>query len=240
MEKNMQKNRIAWMLGCGVAGFGVLLLSMLLNPLNHYVSSLLLLAAAVVLYFLIVLRPARKNWMDIRAVFTGIWLGTIGLATLRLTEYQEPWQAKTWWALALAYLTFQLGATLGVTLGQKYYPKAAQTLKTAKLGRLRLQFRENRLFAICVITTLIGVACFAISIAIKGFVPCFSDDVNASAWPVLPSALPSRVLFPVFLMMSMPIGISTPSSMYSPWQPPAPPACATTVSRPRNCPSGRS
>lgn len=179
MEKDMQKNRIAWMLGCGVAGFGVLLLSMLLNPLNHYVSSLLLLAAAVVLYFLIVLRPARKNWMDIRAVFTGIWLGTIGLATLRLTEYQEPWQAETWWALALAYLTFQLGATLGVTLGQKYYPKAAQTLKTAKLGRLRLQFRENRLFAICVITTLIGVACFAISIAIKGFVPCFSDDVNA-------------------------------------------------------------
>lgn len=179
MEKDMQKNRLLWMLGCGLAGFGVLLLSMLLNPVNHYLSSLLLIVSAVVLYFLIVLRPAEKNWMDIRAVFTGVWLGTIGLATLRLTEYQEPWQAKTWWALALAYLAFQFGTTLGIRLGHKYYPAAARKLKDAKIGRLRLQFRENRLFAICVITTLIGIACFSINIAVKGFVPCFSDDFNA-------------------------------------------------------------
>lgn len=179
MEKNTQKNRNLWMLGYGISGFGVLLLSLLLNPLNHYVSSLLLLAGAVALYFLIVLHPAQKNWMDIRAVFTAIWLGTIGLATLRLTEYQEPWQAKTWWALSLAYLTFQLGASLGIALGQKYYGVAARKLKEAKKGRLRLQFRENRLFAICVITTIISVTCFAINIAIKGFVPCFVDDVNA-------------------------------------------------------------
>ena len=98
MERDMQKNRYLWMLGCGLAGFGVLLLSMLLNPVNHYLSSLLLIVSAVALYFLIVLYPAQRNWMDIRAVFTGVWLGTIGLATLRLTEYQEPWQAKTWWA----------------------------------------------------------------------------------------------------------------------------------------------
>ena len=52
---------------------------------------------------------SKWNWLDIRAVFSGVWIGTIGLAAFRLAAYQEEWELKTWVLLSLAYFSFHIG-----------------------------------------------------------------------------------------------------------------------------------
>lgn len=160
-------------------GFLSVITGIFTGPAHPGVTSLILLVCAAGLYFYIVLSVAGRNWMDIRAVFHGIWLGTIGLAALRLTEYQEPWQTETWLLLAAAYGVFQIGAGLGIRLAPGLYERCRRRCGVLRLGRFRFSLREDRLFTICVVTTLIGLACFGINVAIKGFVPCFSSDEYA-------------------------------------------------------------
>lgn len=159
-----------------IVGFVVLLGTALLNDFNHYMGSLMLVVSSIALYFLMAIFVADKNWLDLRAVFTGVWLFTIGLAGLRLTDYQEVWQKKTWVILASAYLVFQLGAIAGMKYGDKIFSNAKKALSKVKTGPIFFEFKENRLFSIAVITSLIGLSCFIISVAIKGFIPCFSND----------------------------------------------------------------
>lgn len=162
-----------------LVGTLLILSSILLNPWNHYINALVLLLGALGLYFYTVIAVANKNWLDIRAVFGGVWLGTLGLATLRLTGYQEPWQNMTWILCAVGYLAFQLGTNLGVFLGRKYAGKALKVKR--KWFGMEFFFAPERLFWICVVTTLIGLFCFLLSVAQKGFIPCFSDDPRAYA-----------------------------------------------------------
>lgn len=145
----------------------------LLNPVNHYASALLLVLCAVGLYFYIAFVPAKRNWWDIRAVFSAVWIATIGFAALRLTEYQRQWESITWVILALAYAAFYMGATLGVSLGNKCHDKLkGKTPLLFKKYTFRLQ--ENRLFWICFGVTLFGIACFAANVAIRGYIPYFA------------------------------------------------------------------
>lgn len=164
---------------CGFGGALLLLAGIVLSPVNHVLLSILLLIGAVAVYVATVLRVAKGNWLDIRAAFSGVWLGTIGLAALRLAAYQEQWQVETWIALAAAYLAFYFGAGWGIAKGNKWYGMLQRKEKPIQMGRVYFRHSEDRLFAICVITTLIGLACFLINVAIKGFIPCFSSDVNA-------------------------------------------------------------
>ena len=145
----------------------------LINPINHYLSALLLILCALGLYFYISLVPAKRNWWDIRAVFTAVWLATIGFAALRLTNYQRQWESATWLILGLAHATFYAGATLGLTLGSKAHDKLkSKNLCVFKKYTFRLQ--ENRLFWICFGVTLFGIACFAANVAIRGYIPYFA------------------------------------------------------------------
>ena len=173
------KQRYIWLGGTALAGFLALLSGILLSPVNHFLLAALLMVAAVCIYFLQVFFVADRNWLDFRPVFSGVWLGTIGLAALRLAEYQKVWLSKTWFLLALAYLVMQLGVTLGLRLAPAFCDKVMSGAKKLKVGKLQLKMHSNRLFGICVVTTLIGAACFGINIAIKGFVPAFSDIPNA-------------------------------------------------------------
>ena len=92
-----------------VIGTLLLLLGIFLGPNHHYIMGFGLMLGAVLLYVYIVFGIADNNWLDIRAVFTGAWLFTIGLASLRLLDYQEEWQIWTWIYNALSYLMFQIG-----------------------------------------------------------------------------------------------------------------------------------
>lgn len=175
----IEKRKNIAALVCALAGFAVLAAGAWLNPINRFAHGFAVMACAVVLYFAIALLVADKNWLDIRGVFAGVWLMTIGMGGLRLTEYQEQWQAKTWLMFALAYLAFQIGATAGIRKGAGLYDKIYGKAKKFRFGRVSFGLREDRLFWICVVTTLIGLASFIANILIKGYIPCFSDDIFA-------------------------------------------------------------
>lgn len=158
-----------------IIGTLLLLLGVVLNPVNHYIMGLVLMVGAVVLYFYIVFKIADKNWLDIRAVFAGVWLFTIGLAALRLLEYQEIWQTWTWIYNALAFFMFQIGAMFGKTVWNKIYER----IEKIHFKRIYFKMEDNRLFAICVGVTLVGFVCFCINVYIRGFIPFFSSDPTA-------------------------------------------------------------
>lgn len=142
-----------------------------INPINHYACALLLVLCAVALYFYTAVIPAKKNWWDIRALFSAIWLFTIGLASLRLTDYQRPWETATWLLLAGSYAMFYFGATLGITLGKKCYDKCKTGISIKNIS-FRLQ--GQRLFWICFGVTIFCMACFAANIALRGYIPYFA------------------------------------------------------------------
>ncbi|MBQ8625398.1 MAG: oligosaccharide repeat unit polymerase [Agathobacter sp.] len=151
----------------------------IINPYQHFLTGLLLIIAAFALYFANVFVVANKNWLDIRGVFAGVWLATIGLAALRLTDYQEQWLLKTWILLAVAYFMFQLGASFGINMGVKIYDIKEAIASKLNLKKAGFYVKENRLFLICIIVTALGLTCFILNVAIKGFIPAFSNDLYA-------------------------------------------------------------
>ncbi len=178
MRLEKSKNNIK-LLSFTVIGTIIFSLLAYLTTTNHLLFGLGLVLYGIISYFYIVLFIAERNWMDIRAIFSATWISTIGLSALRLTEYQEKWQTKTWVLVILAHFLFQIFATLGINYGDTIYTKFGSFFKKIRIGRISFNLHENRLFLICVITTLIGLACFILSIAIKGFIPCFSDSTTA-------------------------------------------------------------
>jgi hypothetical protein len=177
MKQSFNKTLAACILT--VTGSLLLALGAPLTPVNRFAIGIAQILCGFGLYFFAVYFVCDRNWMDIRAVFTGVWLCTIGLAALRLTDYQEQWQTKTWILVSVAYAAFQLGSNLGIHLGSRLYDFGARILRTVKIGSVKLKLNESRLFWCCVITTLVGLVCFLINAAIKGYIPCFSDDTSA-------------------------------------------------------------
>lgn len=141
------------------------------SPINHYACALLLVLCAVFSYLYTAFIPAKRNWWDIRALFSAVWLFTIGLASLRLTDYQRPWETATWLLLAAGYAMFYCGATLGIRLGQKGYARCKAGISIKKFA-FRLQ--GQRLFWICFGVTVFCMLCFAANIALRGYVPYFA------------------------------------------------------------------
>ena len=173
------KNNILSLACCSLIGGLSLLSSILINPINHYINALILIIVAIILYLCITLGPAKRNWLDIRAVFSLVWIGTIGLATFRLINYQEPWQNKTWVILSLAYIAFMIGSTFGMSYGADFCEKLVNKTAGKKTGSPSWFIHENRLFLICLVTTLIGFACFIANVLVKGYIPCFSESTTA-------------------------------------------------------------
>ena len=147
--------------------------------MNRILVCGILFMLAVGLYFYIVFGVADKNFLDIRAVFHGVWIGTISVASLKLAEYQEVWQVNTWVCMALAYLAFQLGTNLGIMLTARPLVRIRDFITRSRLGKLSFSMTESRLFWICIFATLIGLGCFVINVMIRGYIPCFSDDPTA-------------------------------------------------------------
>lgn len=160
-------------------GFLCFALEVIINPLQPLLSGAFMILAATVLYFWVVFLVADKNWLDIRAVFTASWMGTIGLAALRLTGYQEQWQSLTWIYMGLAYVMLQAGVSFGIYYGKKWHPAMCKGFERFHIGRLHFSLHPGRLFPTCIIVTGIGLTCFIINILIKGFIPCFSSSSTA-------------------------------------------------------------
>ncbi len=161
------------------SGFALLLMQILINPISYFTTAFMLILAGFILYFVSVFLAADKNWLDIRAVFTGVWLVTIGLAAFRVTDYQEQWQAMTWVWVSVAYLVFQLGATFGMAMGFRWDEGINKAFSKLHIGKLRFELKNNRLFIICLVGTVIGLVFFILNALVKGYVPAFSPDPHA-------------------------------------------------------------
>lgn len=145
--------------------------------INNYISSLIMVLGFIGLYFYIVICTADNNWLDISACFTLVWGVTIGLASLRLTDYQKQWDILTWVCVALAYLMFYVGAFFGKKIVDVKHESIYK--KEVNVKGYTLKRQDGRLFWICFVITLIGIICFVINVIIKGFIPFFSSSTTA-------------------------------------------------------------
>ncbi len=158
-------------------GTGALALCGALSPSNRFLPGLILIVCAVTLYFWFSF-IARKNWWDLRAVFSATWLATIGLASFRLTDYQVVWEYKTWLYLAVTYALFILASSYGLGWGGIWQERFSGQ-KDRTFGRIKFALRPARLFWVCFVVTLVGMGCFAANVAIRGYIPYFSTNTDA-------------------------------------------------------------
>ncbi|MBE6733535.1 MAG: oligosaccharide repeat unit polymerase [Ruminococcaceae bacterium] len=155
-----------------------ILSGLVLNSVNYFINGLLMVICGVALYFLFAIHISNKNFLDISAVFTGVWLVTIGLASLRLCDYQETWQKETWVGLTLAYLVFQVGVLVSKKIGN-FICDFINKYKGKNIGKYTFELKENRLFWICIGVTLMGLLSFTANVLIRGYIPLFSSDTSS-------------------------------------------------------------
>ena len=147
--------------------------------MNNYVGSAFLILEAFIVYF--VLAKRNDNFMSFSALFSGIWLGTIGLANLRLLEYQKDWGSETWVYLILSFFVFNLMILIGNRIGVKQTDNVKKSLNYNGKSFL-FSVQKQRLFWICVIITIISFVCLIITWQIVGFIPFFvTNDQMAYA-----------------------------------------------------------
>lgn len=156
-------------------GFISMIACSIISYHNHYLAGALLVLCAVIVYLYCVFIQTDKNWLDIRGVFSAIWLVTIGLAVLRLTDYQVLWEKGTWVCQVVAYIAFHIGADFGIHIGSRIFTRIQENVSN-KFHRIKLAFHPERLFGICVALTLFGASCFIINVYIRGYIPFFVAD----------------------------------------------------------------
>lgn len=155
---------------CTIIMTFVLCIAAATSSINNFITGVVLIVLSIVLYFYSAVVLENKNYLSFRSVFSSIWVFTIGLASLRLTNYQTVWEEKTWIYLALAYLVFNIGIDAGHKSGERIL-NYLQNNQKFKFGQIVFELKENRLFYVCVFTTLISLICFIINIVIKGWIP---------------------------------------------------------------------
>lgn len=147
---------------------------------HRYLASLFYLMSAVVLYGYFVWKD-HKNYFSFPALFSGIWLLTLGLAGLQLTDYQVAWVAKSWWYSGIGYLCL----ICGLQLGRGFFPILSKKLNMHnwtvfnEKSRIIFELKENRLFALCMVAATVSFLAFVVNIYIKGYLPFFSDSPAA-------------------------------------------------------------
>ena len=83
----------------------IYLIAGLLSYEYEYLTCIILVLSGVGYYFFYSLK-AEKSYINLNAVFSASWFITIGIANLRLLEYQVAWGYYTWLLLAISHLVF--------------------------------------------------------------------------------------------------------------------------------------
>lgn len=173
-EKSKLLNRIIVI----AASILVLLFGMFFDEVNQFLAGGGVIAGAVCVYFLAVFKTNDKNYLSFSAVFNAVWIATIGLAQLRLLGYQKIWSDRTWLNLMLASVLFQIAIPLGHAAADKLSGRFYRG-QALQVGRIKFEFKAQRLFWICLFATILASALFVWNISIKGYVPFFTTRFNA-------------------------------------------------------------
>lgn len=151
------------------------------STINHYIASLILIFAGISSYFYFA-KQDNVSYIKLKAVFSGVWLLTIGLATMKFLEYQVPWEKYTWLHLCLSH-TFFLFAN---DMARDTFTSLENKFNLKKLNIRKFPFRyelvPERLFWVATVATLIGITSFLINVRIKGYIPFFVSDSNPDAY----------------------------------------------------------
>ncbi|MBQ7288597.1 MAG: oligosaccharide repeat unit polymerase [Clostridia bacterium] len=164
-----------------VASVLLLTFGMIMAEINQFVTGTVLVVGAVLLYFFMVNKISDKNYLSFSAVFNAVWIATIGLAQLRLLSYQKIWSPRTWISVILTTVFMQIAIPFGHKIGKKIFNRF-YTKKSVEIGRVKFEFKKQRLFWICLISTIVSVILFVWNIFVKGYVPFFSTMFNAYAF----------------------------------------------------------
>lgn len=175
-----KKTKTSLILEC-VAVSIIYLAAYFIFPVDRVVSGIFLASSGVLLYVYFAL-VNQGNFLNFNAVFSAVWMTTIGLAQFQLLKYQVNWAGFTWLNLAVAHVVFiaanRVSAIAYPVLREFVKAKATRVFKKP----LRIEVKKDRLFAIAMVVTLIGLASFAINVMIKGYVPFFAIGSSSSAY----------------------------------------------------------
>ena len=155
----------------------LLLLAPVLNLINFNMASIVFCVYAVTVY--IYLYRLTGNPVDLMAVFSGVWFATIGLANLKLLDYQNIWVYSTWIYLAIGFLCLSMGILIGnrLKIVSKIEKKMFSTVKNEQW-----RFTKERIFPISITLCILSVIGFCITVKMVGFIPFFvTNDPNAYA-----------------------------------------------------------
>lgn len=131
--------------------------------ISNYIMTISLIIEACILAILF--KKKYNTFINSCSIFSAIWFGTIGLATLQLHQLQEKWKIVTFIYLELAYIAFVVGHML-------YFKKSDindKKIAITKKGYLKF------------ITVLFGMvfSAFLAEILIRGYIPIFSGDMSS-------------------------------------------------------------
>lgn len=152
-----------------------------LSRQNNLTAAILLVSSGLFFYLWFAFRD-QMNLLDFKAVFSGVWMVTIGLSQLSLLQYQVNWVFATWINLAVAHVVFVLANQLSTSLFHPVRNGLGTLSKKIKLNHQRHVVKEERLFWIALSASAIGFLSFFANVLIKGYIPFFAIGSSSSAY----------------------------------------------------------
>jgi hypothetical protein len=135
----------------------------------------------VALYFLFSWK--ESNYLNPAAVFSGVWMVTIGLSQIRLNSYQVIWEEKTWRILFLGHLSFIAGYIISKFLTNSLIISNTKVVGIIKRNILFNTKKLQKYFILIVsIFGSFGIIAFIINVLIKGYIPAFVSQTNQGAY----------------------------------------------------------
>ncbi len=144
---------------------------------KNWAAGILCMFSAIAFYSYFTYKS--KNLLNFQAVFSLAWLGTIGMAMLRLLNYQIKWSNKSLLAFYLTYIIFMIGLLTGGYIYQKLQNHKIFNFLNKEHKFIEYHFQSQRIFAVAMVSAIIGILCFIITVKIKGFIPIFSTSITA-------------------------------------------------------------
>ncbi len=155
------------------------ILSYLFSSKNPVISCSILFIIGVVGYFVLAIR--LKNYLSSLAIFTGVWLITIGLSQLRLNTYQTTWGIKTWVLLCSGHFSFILGSHFVYFIKKVNMPHVKKINLEITSYFDRKIFKKNFLIVTLAFSYL-GILAFIANVLVRGYIPAFITQNNQNAY----------------------------------------------------------
>ena len=145
-------------------------------------SGIILIISGIIHYFIISI-IGGKSYLKIKAIFSGVWMFTIGLSLIRIMEYQVIWESRTWLLLYLSQILLYMGVDLSYIWYRKYNQSLQNKISNLFSINTGKHYARISFFALSAVS-LVGILSFLITFWIKGFLPIFETQDNQLA-PIL-------------------------------------------------------